>query len=107
MNINNKDLLGLIILIAFAGLAFAGSASYFWKAWFKPEKLRQEAKKRIQKQSWQSSAFKKWQLEFIHGKTWLWYGRIVISFVTFLFSSFLIIGLIGLVSWFTGIAIGK
>jgi hypothetical protein len=94
MNIHNKDLLGTIIITVFAGLGLAGMARYFWNMWFNYEKLRQEAKKEFQKQSWQSSEFKEWQLKFVQGKTWLWYGRILSSIVILFLSSLLIIGLV-------------
>jgi hypothetical protein len=94
MNTYNKDLVGTIILIIFACLGLSGVARYFWNVWFNPEKLRQAAKKEFQKQSWQSSEFKKWQMKFVESKTWLWYGRILLSIGVFSRSFLLVISLV-------------
>jgi hypothetical protein len=102
MGTYNKDLLGAIITIVFAGLGLAGTARYFWNVWLNPEKIRQEAEKEFQRQSWQSSEFKKWQLKFVQGKTWLWYGRFLSSIVMFFMLSILIIGAVLLFQIITG-----
>jgi hypothetical protein len=105
MNTYNKDLLGAIILIVFAGLGLAGTGRYFWGVWFDVEKLRKDVKKEFQKQAWHAwlpPAFKRWRLKFVKSKIWLWYGRILISIAMFFVLSILIIGVIALFQIITG-----